>query len=180
MRTKGPRADKVETVAGLSEIYERSNGAILTNYRGLTVAEITGLRRKLRESGGAYHVVKNTLFRRVLGESLAPELDALLTGPTGIAFADDPVATSKALLDYLRDLRKPDVVVKGAYVEGRVYSPEQVTALSRIPPREIVLGQALGTLQAPLSDFAGTMNGVMSEFARTLQALADQRQAEAA
>lgn len=181
MRTKGPRPDKVETVQELEQVLGLSSGAILTQYRGLTVAEISQLRGRLRPTGGQYHVVKNTLFKRALGERVTPELDELLAGPTAIAFAtDDVVATTKALLDYFRELRKPDITVKGGYVDGRIYSPDQVTALSRIPPKQVVLGQALGTIQAPLNNFAGTLNGILSEFARTLQALADQRQGEAA
>ena len=179
MRTKAPRADKVRTVGELTEVFGSAKGAILTEYRGLSVSEISTLRSKLRPDGGEYHVVKNTLFKRALGDQLTPELEALLAGPTAIAFArDDVVATSKSLLDFLRDLRRPEILVKGGYVDGKVYTPAQITALSKIPPRPVVLSQALGTLQAPLSGFVGTMNGVLSEFARTLQALSEKRQAE--
>ncbi len=181
MRTKGPRSDKVETVGELTEVFGRSTGAILTDYRGMTVAEISALRGKLRPAGGEYHVVKNTLFRRALGDSLTPELESLLNGPTAIAFAnEDVVTTTKALLDYFRDLRKADVKVKGGYMDGRVLSPDQVTALSKVPPRQVVLGQTVGTIQAPLSNFVFTLNGILSEFVRTLQAAADKRQAEGA
>jgi large subunit ribosomal protein L10 len=181
MRTKGPRADKVAVVSTLTDVFNGSKGAILTDYRGLTVAEISTLRGKLRATGGEYHVVKNTLFRRAAGNSLSPELEALLSGPTAIAFAnDDVVSTAKALLDFLRVLRKDEVKVKGGFVDGRLFSPDQVTALSKVPPKEVVQAQILGTIQAPLNNFAGTMHGVLSEFARTLQALTDKRQAETA
>ncbi len=177
-RTKGPRADKVETVGELEQLAQSASGAILTEYRGLTVSEITNLRRRIRPSGGEYHVVKNTLLKRALGDHLTPEIDALLAGPTAVAFGrEDIVGTTKALLDFIRELRRPDISVKGAFVEGKVLSPEQVTALSRIPPRDVVRGQAVGTMQAPLSNFVGTLNGILSEFARTLQALADKQQA---
>jgi large subunit ribosomal protein L10 len=180
LRTKGPRQDKVETVGELNDIFSRSTGAILTDYRGLTVSEITQLRGKLRAAGGEYHVVKNTLFRRALADSLSPELNNVLGGPTAVAFAqEDVVATTKAVLDFLRDLRKPDVKVKGGYVDGRFYTPDQVTALSRVPPREVVLGQAVGTIQAPLSNFVGTLNGALGEFVRTLQAYADKQRGAA-
>lgn len=178
MRTKGPRPDKVETVSELEQVIAGSSGAILTHYRGLTVAEISQLRGKLRPTGGQYHVVKNTLYRRALGDRVTPELDELLAGPTAVAFATtDVVATTKALLDFFRDLRRPDILVKGGFVDGRVFNPDQVTALSKIPPKQVVLGQALGTIQAPLTNFAGTLNGILGEFARTLQALADKQQA---
>jgi large subunit ribosomal protein L10 len=180
-RTKAPRADKVETVGELEQVFQSSQAAIVTEYRGMTVSQITELRRRLRKGGGQYHVVKNTLMRRAVGDQLTPELESLLSGPTAIAFAmEDPIDTAKALLDYLRELRRDEFVVKGGYVGGRIYSAAQVTALSKVPPRPVVLGQALGTIQAPLNNFAGTMSGILSEFARTLQAVADKRQTEGA
>src|SRR5690348_2536862 len=126
MREKGPRADKVEVVGEIQDVFANAKAAILTDYRGLTVSEITELRKKLRPIGGEYHVVKNTLFKRAAGDQLTPEFENLLVGPTAIAFArEDPVTTTKTLLDFLRDLRKPEVVVKGGYVEGKMYTPAQ-------------------------------------------------------
>ncbi len=181
MRSKGPRPDKVETVGRMKELLGQSKGTILTEYRGLTVAEITKLRGKLREVGGEYHVVKNTLYKIAIGPELTPEVAALFEGPTAIVFAtDDPTVTAKALLDGLKEIKKPEVKVKAAVIDGKVYSAEQVVALSKIPPRPIVLGQVVGTLQAPLTGFAGTLNGVLSEFARTLQALTEKMESEAA
>ncbi|NLI01277.1 MAG: 50S ribosomal protein L10 [Chthonomonadales bacterium] len=181
MLRKGPRADKVETVAAMQATLDRAACIIFTNYRGLTVSEITELRRALRSTSGEFHVVKNTLFRRALGDGAPEALLSLLSGPTAVAIAlDDPVATSKTLLTFLRDLRKPDVAVKGGWLDGRVFSADDVTALSKAPPKQVLQGQVLGTLQAPLSNFVGTLQGAASEFVRTLQALADQRQAQAA
>ena len=180
MRKAGPRADKVETVAEIQASLEKASGVIFTNYRGLTVSEITSLRRALRPIGGEYRVVKNTLLRRALGGSPPEELSAFLSGPTAVAIAlDDPIAISKALLSFLRDLKKPEVAVKGGYIDRRVLDPDGVVALSKAPPKQVLQGQVVGTLQAPLTNFVGTLNGVLSEFARTLQALADQRQAQA-
>jgi large subunit ribosomal protein L10 len=177
-RVKGPRSDKVEVVGDLGAIFRQSQALILTNYRGLTVSQITNLRKKLRAVGGEYHVVKNTLFKRVMGDRVTPELEKVLAGPTAIVFAqEDPVAATKALLDFLRELRRDDINVKGGYIDGKVLKPDQVTALSKLPSREVILGQALGTIQGPLNEFAGTLNNVLGEFARTLQALADKQQA---
>jgi large subunit ribosomal protein L10 len=178
-RTKPPRADKVEVVGTIEDLLTRSQAAIVTEYRGLTVSEMTELRNRLRPGGGEYHVVKNTLIKRALGDKVSPELDSMLKGPSAVAFATtDPIHTSKTLLAYLREIRKPEITLKGGYVDGRVYTVEQITALSKIPSREAVLAQAVGTIQAPLSNFVGTMNGILSEFARTLQAVADKQQAE--
>jgi large subunit ribosomal protein L10 len=177
-RTKAPRADKVETVQEMQALLERTQAAIVTEYRGLTVSEITELRNRIRKGGGEYHVVKNTLIKRALGSKMTAELATLLKGPTAIAFAtSDPVDTTKTLLAYLRELRKPEIKVTGGYVDGRVYTTDQVTALSKLPPREQILAQAVGTIQAPLNNFAGTLHGVLSEFVRTMQALADRQQA---
>ncbi len=181
MREKNPQTDKVQTVAELETIFRQSAAAILTEYRGLTVAEITHLRGKLRESGGEYHVVKNTLFKKALGDKLTPDLESLLSGPTAIAFAgEDAVATAKVVLDFIRETKKPEIIVKGGFMSGKVFSPDQVIALSKIPPKPVVLSQAVGAIQGPLSGFAGTMNGVLGEFARTLQALSDKMQSEGA
>ena len=171
---------KTAAVEELKGALARSQGLVLTNYRGLTVAEITELRKRLREVGAEYHVTKNTLLIRAFGD-MPDALKDLLQGPTAIAFCHgDPVAVSKALFGFLRDLRKPEVSVKGAYLEGRVFSAEEVVALSKLPPRPVILGQVLGTIQAPLSNFVGTLHGVLSEFARTLQARADQLQGQTA
>ena len=176
-----PNAQKELIVSELREVALNSKGAILTDYRGLTVADVSKLRRKLREHNAEYHIVKNTLYKRALGDALTPELDALLTGPTAIVFAkDDIVAPAKAILDFVREVRKPDVKVKGGFMDGRTLDVAQVTAISKLPSREQIIGQLIGTLNAPASDFVGTLNGIVSEFVRTVQAIADQQSASAA
>ncbi len=180
-RTKAPRADKVEVVGELQDIFSKSSALFMTEYRGLTVAEISELRKRIRPPGGQYHVVKNKLFRRAMGSEINPELETLLAGPTAIAFATgDSVDTAKILIQFLKEIRKPEIKLKGGYVDGRIYSVDQVTALSKIPPREVVLATAIGTMQAPLTNFAGTLNGILGEFARTLQAAVDKKTAEGA
>lgn len=180
MRVKGSRRNKAQVVEHIQQTLATSCGFVLTNYRGMTVAEITALRQKLREQGAEYHVAKNTLLARALGSDAA-RLGSLLEGPTAIAILrEDAVPGTKALLDYFRELRKPEVIVKGAFIEGRVLDADGVVALSKLPPRPVILGQVLGTIQAPLNNFAGTLHGVLSEFARTLQALVDQRQSQTA
>lgn len=171
-----PNAQKEQTVSELRGIIAQSKGAILTNYRGLTVAEATTLRRKLRDADAEYHIVKNTLFKLALGNEISPELDELLNGPTAIAFArKDVVAPTKALLDFLRDLKKQDIKVKGGYIDGKIYSVEQVTALSKLPPREAIISQLIGTLNGPASQLVGTLDGILGEFVRTVQAIADKQ-----
>lgn len=165
-------AEKEQAVQELSELIQQSKGAILTDYRGFTVSEITELRKRLREHGAVYHVVKNTLFRRAIqdGEGLAPYLE----GPTAIAFAlQDPVAPTKALLDFIREKRKG--TVKAGYIEGVVYTEPQVGELSKLPPREVLIAQVVGGIQSPISGLVGALNGILSNFVYTLQAIVDKQ-----
>lgn len=171
-----PNAQKEQTVAGLREIIAASKGAILTDYRGLTVADVTNLRKKLRENKAEYHIVKNTLFKLALGTEISPELEKLLVGPTAIVFAqEDIVAPAKAVLDFVVAARKPEVKVKGGYLDGKVYDVAQVTAISKLPPREQIVAQLIGTLNGPVSSLVGTLDGILGEFVRTIQSIADKK-----
>ncbi len=171
-----PNAHKEHTVAGLRELIAGSKGAILTDYRGLTVAEVTTLRKKLRDSNAEYHIVKNTLFKLALGGKISPELEKLLVGPTAIVFAqDDIVAPAKAILDFAVAAKKPDVKVKGGYLDGKVYDVAQVTSISKLPPKPQIIAQLIGTLNGPVASLVGTLDGIIGEFVRTIQAVADQK-----
>ncbi len=174
-------AKKEAVVADLRSIVAQTKGAILTEYRGLTVAEITNLRRRLRPLDADYHIVKNTMFRLALGENNTPDLDALLVGPTAVIFArGDVVAPAKTMLDYIRELRKPEIKVKGGWIDGKVYDPAQVTAFSKLPAKELIVAQLVGSLNAPISEFVGTLDGIIGEFVRTIQAIVDQKAPEGA
>jgi large subunit ribosomal protein L10 len=156
----------------LADLVGRSKGAILTDYRGFTVSEITELRKRLREHGAEYHVVKNTLFKRALkdGEGLTPYLE----GPTAIAFAlQDPVAPAKIVLDFMREKRKG--VVKAGFIEGQVYTEPQVGELSKLPSRDVLIAQVVGGIQAPISGLVGALSGILSNFVYTLQAIVDKQ-----
>jgi large subunit ribosomal protein L10 len=167
-----PTLEKEHAVQGIGGLLAQSKGVILTDYRGLTVAEITELRRRLREQKAEYHVVKNTLFKRALGNSQG--LESFLEGPTAVAFAmEDPVGPAKVLLDFIREKRK--AALKAGYIDGRVFDQEQVTALSKLPPRPVLLGQVVGTIQGPISGLVFTLQGVLSNFVYTLQAIADKK-----
>ena len=170
-----PAGAKVELVAELRELVGVTKAAILTDYRGLSVAELTELRKKLRDVDAEYRVVKNTLFK-LAAEGTMPVADMgeHLTGPTAIGFAKgDPVAVAKILLDYARDHKA--MSVKAGVMDGRVLSAAQVDALSKTPPREVLLAQMVGSLQAPISGFVFTLGGIISNFVFTLQAIADKQ-----
>lgn len=168
-----PTAEKAAIIEAVSKLLARSKGAILTDYRGLTVAEITDLRRRLREQQAEYHVVKNTLFRRALPD---PEpLEPFLEGPTAVAFAlEDPVGPTKVLLDFIREKRK--AALKVGFIEGRIFDERQLAELSRLPPRPVLLGQVVGAIQSPISGLVFTLQGVLSNLVYTLQAIVDRKE----
>ena len=170
-----PAEAKVELVSELRALVGQTKAAILTDYRGLSVAEMTELRKKLRDVDAEYRVVKNTLFKLAAGDAMPiAEMGEFLTGPTAIGFAKaDPVAVAKILLDYARDHKA--MSVKAGVMDGRVLSAAQVDALSKTPPREVLLAQMVGSLQAPISGFVFTLGGIISNFVFTLQAIADKQ-----
>lgn len=170
---RDPKPEKVEQVASISDLLDRSSGLVLTDYRGLTVQEKADLTRRLRAAGAEFHVVKNTLFRlayRNRGDDPAE----LLSGPTAIAFAlEDPVGPAKVVTDFIREKRKG--VVKGGIVDGRLYDVEAVTRLSQLPPKDQLLAQVVGAIQGPLAGLVFSLQGVLGSFVLTLQAIHDQK-----
>lgn len=170
---KEPRPEKVQQVAALAQLLDRSAGIVLTDFRGFTVAEKAELTRRLREVGAEYHVVKNTLFRRAYG-SRGEDPGKLLEGPTAVAFAlDDPVRPAKVLLEFIREKRKG--AIKGGIVDGRLFDTPAIEKLSELPPKDVLLAQVVGAVQGPLAGLVFTLQGVLGNLVRTLQAIHDQK-----
>ena len=175
-----PAAAKIEIVGELRELIGSTSAAILTDYRGLSVAQLTDLRKKLRGVDAEFRVVKNTLFK-LAGEGLLPisELDEQLAGPTAIGFAKgDPIAATKVIVDFVKDHSKI-ISIKGGVVEGRVVDVATVDALSKIPSREVLISQMLGSMQSPIAGLVGTLNGIISNLVYTLQAVVEKQSAPA-
>jgi len=169
-----PNIQKLETVSELRAMVAQSKGAILTDYRGLTVAEVTNFRKKLRAADAEYHIVKNTLFKIAVRSDAGDKLDSLLSGPTAVVFSrGDVVAPTKAVIDFLRELKKPEIKLKGGWIDGKVYDVDQVTAISKLPPKEQLIAQLLSSLNAPASNLVGTLDNIIGDFVRTIQAIAD-------
>jgi large subunit ribosomal protein L10 len=172
-----PAAAKVEIVDDLKQLNGQTQAWILTDYRGLSVAELTELRKKLRAVNAEFRVVKNTLFK-LAAEGVLPvsDLEAHLAGPTAIGFAKgDPVGAAKVLVDYAKDHKA--ITVKAGVLSGKIYDPKQVEALSKTPPKEVLIAQMMGSLNAPITGLVGTLNGILSNFVFTVQAIADQKAA---
>jgi len=175
---KKEASEKVETVETVTELLKGSQAAILTDYRGLKMSQINDIRKKLRDSDATFRVVKNTLLKRAADDTYAADSarDAALNGPTAVTFASkDAVATSKALLEYIASNRNSPLKIKGAVVGGKFYDDKGVDALSRVPPREVLIAQMLGSFNAPITGLVGTLNGIISNFVFTLQAIHDQK-----
>jgi large subunit ribosomal protein L10 len=169
-----PRPEKVAVVDEVKERLQSSSAAILTEYRGLKVGELSTLRRSLRASGGDYKIYKNTLVRFAVKDLGLDELESLLVGPTAIAFVDgDAVGVAKALRDYART--NPNLIVKGGVLGESVLSAADAAALADIPPREVLLARFAGLLAAPMQQFAGLLQALPRNFAYGLKALIDQK-----
>ncbi len=171
---ENPRPEKVAVVDEVRSRLESSSAAILTEYRGLKVKDLSDLRRSLRAAGGEYTIYKNTLVRFAVRELGLEELEDLLVGPTAIAFVDgDAVAVAKSLRDFART--NPNLTIKGGLLGNKVLSAADAGALADVAPREVVLAQLAGALAAPLQKMAGLLQALPRNFAYGLAALIDQK-----
>jgi large subunit ribosomal protein L10 len=171
-----PREDKVERVSELKEDIRGSKAMYLTDYRGLTVSEISSLRRNLRDAGAEYKVVKNTLLKRAAEDIDDPALIGTMEGPTAIAFVhNDPIAPARTIVDFMKDHKT--LSIKGGYLDGRFYDAKDVTALSKVPPRDQLIAMLVGSLQSPISGLVGTLQGTVSNLVYTLQAVVEKKSA---
>ena len=165
---------KVATVDELKAKVDSTSTAVVTEYRGLTVAEISKIRRQLRTLGADYKVFKNTLVRRAVAGTSVEPMTQFLEGPTAIAFVDGDIS---AVAKALRDLAKssPKLILKGGVLDGKALSPKDISALADLPSRDVLLAQFAGALAAPLRTMAGLLKAVPQNFAYGLSALVDAR-----
>lgn len=169
--------EKIQTVADIKEKLSTTKGAVLTNYRGLTVAQDTKLRRKLREAGVEYRVFKNTMTRIAAKEAGIEGLDPYLEGPTAIAISyTDPVAPAKVISDFVKENKLQALEVKAGLVEGKVIDANGVKALSNLPPREVLIAQVLAGFQAPIAGFVNVLSGTMRNLVYALEAVRKQKE----
>lgn len=163
------RQDKVDTVAEITDRFRSSAAAVLTDYRGLSVAQLKELRRSL---GGAvtFSVVKNTLTRRAAAEAGIEGFEELLVGPSAIAFVDgDPVEAAKGIRDFAKD--NPDLVVKGGYMDGAILTPQDFAKFADLESREVLLAKLAGMMKAKQSQAASLFAAPLAQAARALGAL---------
>lgn len=157
--THAARPAKVKDVEMLVSLLGRGSAAILTDFRGLNVAELADLRRKLREAGVEYKVVKNTLLHRAAQSVGVADLAPLLEGPTAIAVSrTDPSVPARILLEYIRQMRKLEI--KGGLVEGLVLTAAQIKVLADLPSRPQLLAATVRSMAAPLTGLAGVLSAL--------------------
>ena len=162
-----PNAEKVEKVHELAERFRAAQGALFSDYRGLTVKDAMELRATLRAQNASFVIAKNTLTKLAAKEAGIDGIDDLLQGPTGIVFADgDPIAGAKAFAEVAR--RFPALLLKGAYVEGHVFDEAGAKGLATVEAREVSLAKIAGLLQSPLSRIAYLLQAPIQRLAYAL------------
>jgi large subunit ribosomal protein L10 len=173
------KEDKERVVAELAERLRSSETLIVADYRGLTMPQIDALRGRLLEHGARFSVVKNTLTRRAAELAGADAVLALLEGPTAIAFVEsdgDPVAVAKALADTARETRVLEV--RGGLLEGRVMEGAEVAELAKLPPADVLRGQVLGSITAPLTNIVALFTAPLQDLYGLIDARIEQLQGQ--
>jgi large subunit ribosomal protein L10 len=171
-----PNAEKVTEVAELAGRFRDSSGAVLTEYRGLTVAQLAELRRALGDHA-TFTVVKNTLTKiAVTDAGLTEQLSSLLTGPSAVAFVDgDVVEAAKGLRDFAK--ANPLLVIKGGVLDGKAITSAEIIRLADLEPREVLLAKLAGAMKASLAGAAATFNALPVQLAQLVEALRVKREA---
>jgi large subunit ribosomal protein L10 len=164
-----PKQEKVERVAELKERIEGSDALLLTEYRGLSVSEITELRRSLGEGGTKFQVVKNTLMRRAVNDAGVAELEVFLEGPSAVAFVEgDPVAAAKSVVDLAK--KYPTLVLKGGFMDGKMLSADDAKVLASLESRDAMLSKIAGLMKSEMTKAAALFVGAQSKFLSLLEA----------
>lgn len=173
------RPEKAGKVAELKDLLTSSKGVVLVDYCGLTVAEDTELRSKMREAGVKYMVAKNTFIRIAAQEAGIEGLDAYLEHNTAVAFsAEDPVAPAKILNDFSKDHKALEI--KAGVLDGKVIGLDEVKAVAELPSREELLAKLVGSMQTPISGLVNVLQGTIRNFVYTLEAVRQKKEQESA
>ena len=173
MSTKAFKNDKIQVI---KEKIDKAQVAIVTEYKGLTVEEITKLRRALQKEGGDYMVTQNTLAKLAIKDTPYEVLAETFKGPIAIAFGfNDQVAPAKALSKFIKDTKKGEIIA--AAMDGRLMSADEAKALANLPSKEEIYAKMLGCINSPASGIANSVNAVMSSLVRAVAAVRDQKQA---
>lgn len=173
MATKAFKSEKIDAIK--SKI-EKAQSVIITEYQGLTVEEITKLRRETQKGGGDYMVTKNTLAKIAVKGTAYELLADKMTGPIALAFGfEDPVSPAKAVTKFIKEAKKGEIL--GSVLDGKLLSVEETKALAALPTKEELFAKMLGSINSPASGIANSINAVMSQLTRAMAAVRDQKAA---
>jgi|SRR5690554_183773 len=175
MSSQTVRESKQQVVEEISDKMQRAVSGVVTDYRGLNVAEATELRKELREAGVEYKVLKNTLTKLAADKAGFSDLKKDLVGPTAVAFSyDDPAAPARILSKFAKEHK--NLELKSGFVEGNVLDLAGITALAELPTRDVLLAQVLAGFQAPIKGFVNVMHGNLRNFACVINAIKEQKE----
>lgn len=173
LRAKNIQPNKVAAIEAVSAKIAAASDYIFTDYRGLTVEQITALRDQLREKNAEYHIIKNNFARIAFERGQFPDVSDLLVGPTAVAFAKvDSNEVAKVLVDFGKET---PVKIKGGLVDKSLYNAAQMDAFSKLPGKKQLLSMLMSAMNAPLQNLVYALNGVPTKLVRTLQAVADKK-----
>jgi large subunit ribosomal protein L10 len=176
-----PTKKKAETIEMLTANFTRTPGAVIADYRGMKAAEMTALRRKLKDSGVVMVVVKDTLARIAATNAGKASITAAFVGPVAIAFGyKDITQPAKSLLEYVKTNRDTKLTIKGGFLGGKLISIPEVTTLATLPPKEVLVARLMGSIQAPIARLIGQLQAPISGFTRALEARRKQLEESAA
>jgi large subunit ribosomal protein L10 len=171
------RQEKIGVVADIKKLFNDSSAYFVTDYQGLNVADITDLRRNLREKNVKFLVAKNTLFQLAAKDAGVEGLDQFFTGPTAVAFAvDDPSVAAKILHQSYKAKELPRF--KAFVVEDQIHGPEDVKRFAELPSREVLLSQLVAAVEAPFTQLVSSLDGLFRELVGTVDALAEKTKSE--
>ena len=166
---------KKTVVAEIKDRFDRAQGVVIVNYSGLTVAEVTELRRQFRKENVEYKVLKNRLVGRAAKEAGIEGLDEYLEGTSAFAFGyDDPVAAARVASDFAKKNNK--VQIKAGVVDGKVFDAKMVEDLAKLPAKEVLVAKLLGSLNAPITGLVTVLNGPARGLAVALNAIREQKE----
>ncbi len=172
------KAEKVQSVAEIKDLFSRSEAFFLTDYQGLNVADMTVLRKNLRQKSVRFLIAKNTLLKIGAAQAGVKGIDKFLSGPTAVAFAmEDAPAAAKVLHDSFKEKQLPRV--KAFVIADQAHSAESLEAFASLPSKEVLLGQVAAMVQAPLQELVNTMNGFFQPLVGVIDALAEKRKTAA-
>jgi large subunit ribosomal protein L10 len=171
------RQEKERQVAEIKEKFNNAKAAIVTDYRGINVADMTDLRKQLRDAGVEYKVLKNTFVKIATEDMELGDLNEALQGPTAIAFSyDDAVTAAKILSEFSKehDLKLPKI--KAGVLEGKFINVDQVVDLANLPPKDVLLSMVLRTMQAPITSFVRANNSIITKLLYALNAIKEEKE----